>query len=106
VTRWKAAETAIAKRLGGKRVPISGRARGDVPDIEPGVEFEWLSVEVKNREAVPLWLLDGMKQAHAAAKEGQLPVVILHKVGTRYSDSILCLSMSDFELWFGGPHAL
>ena len=30
---WKATERAIAARLGGRRVPITGRQRGDVPDV-------------------------------------------------------------------------
>ena len=31
---WKACERNVAEHLGGKRVPVSGRARGDAPDIE------------------------------------------------------------------------
>lgn len=27
---WKATERAIASKLGGKRVPVSGRGRGDM----------------------------------------------------------------------------
>ncbi len=29
---WKACERCIAELLGGHRVPVSGRGRGDVPD--------------------------------------------------------------------------
>jgi hypothetical protein len=30
---WKRTERSIATRLGGQRVPVSGRARRDAPDI-------------------------------------------------------------------------
>jgi hypothetical protein len=32
VKDWKACERHIAELLGGKRVPVSGRARGDAPN--------------------------------------------------------------------------
>ena len=32
-TRWKATERRIAALLGGRRVPVSGRGRGDQPDV-------------------------------------------------------------------------
>ncbi len=32
-TRWKATERRVATVLGGKRVPVSGRGRGDAPDV-------------------------------------------------------------------------
>jgi hypothetical protein len=46
---WKTAERRIAKELGGTRVPVTGRGRGDVPDIEHPA----LSVEVKSRRRLP-----------------------------------------------------
>ena len=44
---WKACERKVAALLGGKRVPVSGRARGHSPDIE----HERLSIEVKSRKS-------------------------------------------------------
>ncbi len=43
--RWKATERKIAALLGGRRVPVSGRGRGDAPDIAR----PWLALEVKDR---------------------------------------------------------
>ena len=43
-----------------------------------------------------------MAQARAAAKDGQLPVTVLHKLGARYSDALVVLSLGDFMEWFGG----
>ena len=31
---WKASERRIAEKLGGKRVPVTGRERGSAPDVE------------------------------------------------------------------------
>jgi hypothetical protein len=83
---WKRTERDIAARLGGKRVPVTGRARGDAPDIA----HETLSLEVKHRASLPAWLHDAMAQAVAAAAPGQVPVAILHEHGTRH-DGDLCV---------------
>lgn len=89
--RWKHAEREIARRIGGRRVPVSGRARGDAPDVE----HERLSVEVKSRRRLPDWLHDSMRQAESASKPGQVPVAILHQTGERYADSLCLIRLSD-----------
>ena len=48
---WKACERRIADLLGGQRIPITGRQRGETPDIE----HEALSIEVKLKKAFPAW---------------------------------------------------
>ena len=83
---WKRAEREIAQRVGGKRVPVSGRARGDAPDVE----HPRLAIEVKHRQKLPEWLLDALAQAEKSAILDQIPVVILHEAGQRYDES-LCL---------------
>lgn len=90
--RWKAAERRIASALGGERVPVSGRARGDRPDVA----HPSLSVEVKTRERLPSWLLDAVAQATAAAKAHQTPVAVLHACGTRYDDALVVVRLRDF----------
>jgi hypothetical protein len=94
---WKQSERAIAKLLGGERVPITGRQRGDVPDVQ----HSWLSVEVKCRQQLPTWLKDALCQAKAAAKGDQLPIVVLHEEGQRYEGSLVLLTLKDFWCWFG-----
>lgn len=94
---WKAVERQIAARLGGRRVPVPGRQRGETPDIE----HDWLSLEVKQRRALPAYLHDGMRQAQASRKPGQLPMVVLHQAGRRYDDAYVCLCLKDFVEWFG-----
>jgi len=93
---WKATERAIATRLGGERVPVSGR--GDGPDVA----HDWLSVEVKHRKTLPLWLKGAMAQAVAAARGDQLPVAVLHEAGAKHENDLVLLRLRDFIDWFGG----
>ena len=95
---WKVTERAVAKRLGGRRVPITGRQRGDVPDID----HPWLSVECKSKKTIPAWLRDAMAQAVAAMRDGQLPLVVLHQAGRRHDNDYMVLRLRDFVDWFVG----
>lgn len=74
---WKACERRVAKYINGERVPITGRQRGDAPDIK----HNWLSVEVKYRKTTPEWIKDAMRQAKASARGNQTPVVIICEKG-------------------------
>ena len=49
VTAWKRTERRVAAEPAGVRVPVTGRARGDAPDIA----HDRLSLEVKHRVALP-----------------------------------------------------
>ncbi len=88
---WKATERRIAAAIGGTRVPVSGRGRGDQPDIE----HDRLSVEVKHRKQLPGWLHDAMDQARAAAAPGQIPVAILHEHGARHDTNLCIVTLAD-----------
>lgn len=94
---WKRSERHIAALIGGRRVPVSGRARGDQPDIE----HPRLSVEVKTRVTLPAWLLGAMRQAEAASRDGRLPVVILHQSGDRYDDALCVMRLGDVAALLG-----
>lgn len=97
--RWKATERQIAARLGNaKRVPITGRQKGDTPDIEHPI----LSLEAKSRQVLPAWIKYAVSQARAANKTGEkLPVVVLHEVGTRYDNDLYVIPGREFVDWFG-----
>ena len=95
--RWKATERRIAGLLGGRRVPVSGRGRGDAPDIA----HPWLALEVKDRASLPAWLLDALDQAEASAQPDQLPVAVLHRAGDRHDQALVVLRLADFVTWFG-----
>jgi len=88
---WKRTERAVAARLGGQRIPITGRVRGDAPDVAHPL---W-SVEVKHRRALPAWLLTAMAQAEAAARGEQVPLVVLHERGQRYERALAVLRLGD-----------
>jgi len=90
---WKSCERAIAKKIGGKRNPITGRQRGDVADIE----HEILSPEIKHRNKLPGWLHDAMAQAIASVKKSeQTPIVILHEKGKDHDNDYLLIRLGDF----------
>ena len=88
---WKRTERAVADRLGGQRVPVSGRARGDAPDIRHPL----LSLEVKHRKSLPAWLLNAMQQAVAYADPEQIPVAVLHQHGSRHDTDLCVMTLAD-----------
>lgn len=90
---WKTVERAIAKRLNGQRVGVTGKATADVVN-------GWLSVEVKHRRRLPEWLKAALDQARSGAGE-RLPVAILHESGQRHAEDLVLMRLADFELWFG-----
>ena len=100
-SRWKATERKVAALLGGARVPVSGRARGDQPDVR----HPWLSIEIKDRKELPAWLLDALAQAEAAATPDQLPLAVLHEAGRRHDRALVVLRLADFIEWFGDTGA-
>ncbi len=89
---WKQAERRVAELLGGCRIPVSGRARGHTADVG----HECLAIEVKTRKRLPVWLEDALRQAEASAKEGRLPVAVLHEDGKRYADALVVLRAKNF----------
>lgn len=106
---WKAVERAIATRLGGRRVPVTGRQRGDVPDID----HPDLALEIKTRKQIPEWLEEAMQQAEAcwadeaslieasgALDKPRLPVAIVHEDFRGYGHSLVFMRLSDFESRF------
>ena len=87
---WKAFERQIAKILGGRRVPITGRQRGDVPDVE----HDYFSIECKLRKSVPKWIKSALAQAHAASRGRKRPVVFLREKGSPESDIIVIMYLN------------
>ena len=61
---WKAIERQWAERLGGKRVPVTGRTRGDAPDVEHDV----FSIEVTAGRVMSTRLQTAVEQAVASKK--------------------------------------
>ena len=93
---WKAIERKIATFIGGKRVPVTGRQRGDAPDIE----HDWLSVEVKYKKELPKWLHDAMAQAVASQRPTQMPCVILAEKGSPTPEYYFVVKLGDAKDWW------
>ncbi len=91
---WKHIERAIARRLGGRRLPISGRP-------SPDVVSDWLVVEVKHRERLPGWLVEAVRKVRSLAMNHHLAIVVLHESGQRHDNDLVVMSLADFEVWFG-----
>jgi hypothetical protein len=101
---WKASELAIARLLGGERVPVNGRQRGSVPDVE----HPWLAIEVKAWKNLPARVVDAMRQAEASAawaKRKQaaikLPIAILHHDRQDHGNDLVVMRLKDFMDRFG-----
>ncbi|MDW8059233.1 MAG: hypothetical protein RMK01_04085 [Thermomicrobium sp.] len=94
--RWKRVERRVARLLGAQRVPVDGR--GQAPDLT----HPWLAVEVKSRQRLPQWLRSAMAQAVRTARPEQLPLVVLHQVGHRWTEDLVLLRLADFRAWFVG----
>ena len=97
---WKACERAIARYLGGERVPVTGRVRGYAPDVE----HLRLAIEVKSWSQFPLRVATAMDQARKAAewakrrgKGDRIPIAVIHRDRTAIGNSWVVLSLADFE---------
>jgi hypothetical protein len=97
VKPWKNCERRVAVLLGGRRVPVSGRGRGDAPDVE----HPELAIEVKSRKRLPAWVEDALRQAESAVRDGRTPVAVLHQDGQRYADSVVLVRLGDFARLLG-----
>ena len=99
---WKAEERHVARRMGGERVPVTGRGRGDAPDVRHPL----FSVELKSgRNALSAaTILLGLEQAAAsAAKDGKEPIVVCcQKSGRgRPVRRVVCWEFESFCEYFG-----
>src|SRR5262245_32932694 len=90
--RWKSLELQLAKRLGGERVPVTGRTRGWAPDVR----HQWLAIEVKSRKSALTIIATMLDQAVKAAEwykrrgEGErLPIGIYHVTGTHLDNAVV-----------------
>lgn len=92
---WKRTERAVAHLLGGRRVPVTGRARGDVPDVE----HERLAIEVKHWSRLPARVVEALEQAEAAARGKQLPIAVIHGAGERMGQALVVMRLEDFRRW-------
>ena len=92
---WKACERAIAKKFGTTRV-------GARDDVQMDIDAGWLSIEVKHRKKISLFLKGAMAQAIRNAGVSQLPIVVLHESGKRHDNDLVIMTLKNFRDWFVG----
>lgn len=91
---WKDLERRVAKLLGGHRVGCTGKATADV------LVGESIAVECKYKAKLPAWLSGALTQVKECAGE-RLPIVVLFEKGRKTTDSLVLMTLADFEKWRG-----
>ena len=76
MSNWKNFERRVAAKVGGKRIPITGRECLDI-------DHPYLDIECKHRQTYPLWFEKAWRQANTG---NGIPVIAL---GKKYSNLIL-----------------
>lgn len=87
----------MAKRLGGKRIPVTGIDRHGADVVTP-----LLHVQVKHGRRRPAFLrewLDGI--CGTAGDAGKIGIVVWSDNGERTQDAIVMVKLSDFEQLHG-----
>ena len=82
MSNWKNFERRVAAKVGGKRIPITGRECLDI-------DHPYLDIECKHRQSYPLWFENAWRQANAG---NGIPVIAL---GKKYSSDILTVISID-----------
>ena len=92
---WKASERRVARALGGRRVPVTGRGRSDVADID----HPTFAIEHKAGRVMSSRLLTAVSQAVAATEvSGKVPLVTIDQsVGpSRPNQRFVLLRLEDW----------
>ena len=86
-TRGKNTELAIAKKLGAKRNHF------EAEDLSHPI----LSIEVKHRNKLPRFVVNGMSQAKAAASPEKIPCFVMHEHGQSHYDDLAVMRLGDLK---------
>lgn len=90
---WKKRETAIAKRLHGRRIPVTGIDR-DGADVET----ELFAIQVKHGRNRPSYLQDWLGGiCQTAALKGKTGVVVWSAMREAQGEAVVVLRLQDFE---------
>jgi hypothetical protein len=97
---WQTAERRIAQMLGLRKVGNRGTS---TPDAVGG----HLVAEIKHRRSrgIPQWAMDALQGARQHAGPHRLGVLVVHREGQRYEDSILLMRLGDYADWYVSPMA-
>ena len=93
---WKAFERRVAKRVGGKRIPVTGERDGADVDAGPFV------YQCKLRRGLPSYLRDWLRGiVEAGDRCGSTGVVVWKAPGARDDDAVVLLRLADWADWHG-----
>ena len=93
---WKSFERRIAKRVGGRRVPVTGERDGSDVDAGP---FQY---QCKLRRGVPSYLRDWLRGiVSAGERKDSIGVVIWKQPNARDDDAVVVLRLADWQALHG-----
>lgn len=94
---WKRRERGVAKRLGGERLPVSGRTKD-----EPDAETPLLCIQSKHGRNRPGYLREWLSGICRVAKDrGKSGMVIWSVMREREDDALVIMRLADFEALHG-----
>ena len=94
---WKAFERRLAKRMGGRRIPVTGERDG--ADVIGGGPFCY---QAKLRRGVPSYLLDWIRGiVGAGERKGSIGVVVWKAPRARDDDALVILRLKDWQALHG-----
>jgi len=98
---WKASERRMAARMGGERVPVSGRQRGDQPDIA-GASIAGIPLSIEHKygqRILSARLHEALDQAEAARRSpDEMAVVTVEEVREgRMNRHLVILDADDWQ---------
>ena len=98
---WKKFERRIAKRVGGKRIPVTGERDG--ADVVAGP----FCYQAKLRRGMPSYLREWLRGIVAAGeRSGTTGVVVWKTPGARDDDAVVVLRLADWQDWHGNDQAV
>lgn len=90
---WKARERRAAARLGGMRLPVSGRGKD-----EPDAETPLLCIQSKHGRSRPSYLREWLAGiCRVAAERQKVGIVIWSTMRERDDEALVILRLRDFE---------
>jgi len=88
---WKKFEQKVAKKLGGRRIPVSGTG-----SIKGDVITDALLIDCKHGKQIPKTLVSWFEKVKEEAKlEGKIPALVLKPKGKHYE--LIVIRLDDFE---------
>ena len=94
---WKAFERRIAKRVGGRRIPVTGERDG--ADVIADGAFCY---QAKLRRGLPSYLREWLRGiTEAGERSGTTGVVIWKQPHARDDDAVVVLRLKDWQAWHG-----